>query len=129
MKQNELSKYFEVYSKIEDASKRDKYYNDVIIPILNGENAGQFTDTLKAMKAEAKTLKENFLFMDIMDGINLAYVAERYFGKSRSWLYHRIKGSVVNGKPVHFKDEEIEKLQQAFNDMSKKLQSLSGSLN
>ncbi|MDR1718196.1 MAG: DUF5053 domain-containing protein [Prevotella sp.] len=128
MKQNELSNHFEAYSRIEDASERDRYYNEVILPVLNSEDAGQFSDTLEAMKSEAGTLKDNLLFMDITEGINLSYIAEHYFGKSKSWLYHRIKGSVVNGKPVYFKDEELMKLQQAFDDMSKKLQRLSISL-
>ncbi|MDR1344886.1 MAG: DUF5053 domain-containing protein [Tannerellaceae bacterium] len=128
MKQNELSTHFEAYSKIADASKRNRYYDEIILPLLNNEDAGQFSDTLEAMKSETKTLKDNILFMEITKGINLSYIAEHYFGKSKSWLYHRIKGSVVNGRPVRFKDEELVNLQQAFDDMSKKLQRLSISL-
>lgn len=128
MKQNELSKHFDVYSKIENKDERDKYYNEVILPILNNEDASQFTDTLVSLKLEAKSLKENLLFQESIEGINLAYIAEHYFGKSKSWLYHRVKGNIVNGKPAQFKDDELIKFREALQDMSKKLQELSISL-
>ncbi|MDR3062484.1 MAG: DUF5053 domain-containing protein [Dysgonamonadaceae bacterium] len=51
-----------------------------------------------------------------------------YFNKSDAWLYQRINGNVVNGKPAYFTHQEIEKLKFALNDISKKLSSLSISL-
>lgn len=38
--------------------------------------------------------------------INLAYIARHYFGKTRQWLYQRLKGQTVNGKPASFTPEE-----------------------
>jgi len=128
MKQDELKKHFDNYSKLKTKDERDEYYIQNILPILNNENASEFTDTLESMKSEAKALKDNIIFQDVMNGINLAYIAEHYFGKSKSWLYHRIKGSTINGKRVYFNDVELLKLQDAFEDMSKKLQTLSISL-
>lgn len=128
MKQTELKKHFDAYAQIKTKAERDKYYIENILPILNNENAEEFTDTLLGIKSEAKALKDNILFQDVMNGINLAYIAEHYFGKSKSWLYHRIKGSTINGKRVYFDDIELMKLQDAFDDMGKKLQQLSNSL-
>lgn len=38
--------------------------------------------------------------------INLAYIARHYFGKTRQWLYQRLKGQIVNGKPASFTPSE-----------------------
>ena len=54
--------------------------------------------------------------------------SKAYFGKTRSWLAHKLHGDLVNGKPSHFTDEELKTLKEALGDMSKKLGSLSVSL-
>ena len=38
--------------------------------------------------------------------VNLAYIARHYFGKTRQWLYQRLKGQLVNGKPATFTEAE-----------------------
>ena len=40
---------------------------------------------------------------DVYEDINWAYLAQNYFGKSRSWLYHKFSGR-NNGKPDDFSD-------------------------
>ena len=42
--------------------------------------------------------------------INLSAVARRCFGKSRTWLYQRINGNRVNGKPAYFTRAERKQL-------------------
>lgn len=54
-------------------------------------------------------------------GMNLAYIAEHYFGKSRSWLSQRINGNIVNGKPCGFTEDELVIFRKALRDMSHKL--------
>lgn len=51
-----------------------------------------------------------------------------YFGKSRSWLAHKLNGNTVNGKAAQFSDEELSTLKSALSDMSQKLGSMSVSL-
>ena len=58
---------------------------------------------------------------DILPCISLAYIAETYFKKSRQWLYQRVNGLLVNGKPARFTPEEIETLNFALQDMGKRL--------
>ena len=60
--------------------------------------------------------------------ISMAYIAKTYFGKSRSWLAHKINGNVVNGKVATFTDEERGTFKHALADMSQKLGSLGVSL-
>lgn len=42
--------------------------------------------------------------------INLSSVARNCFGKSRTWLYQRINGNKVNGKPAYFTRDERKQL-------------------
>jgi hypothetical protein len=56
---------------------------------------------------------------EISKYISLSSVASHYFGKSKEWLYQRIKGYNVNGKPAEFTPDEIRKLSTAFEDISR----------
>lgn len=49
--------------------------------------------------------------------INLAYIARHYFGKTRQWLYQRLKGQLVNGKPASFTPDEEVKFKNALNEI------------
>ena len=55
---------------------------------------------------------------EIPEVISLSYIAKKYFGRSRNWLYQRINGYLVNGKPARFTDEERKKFVAAINDIS-----------
>ncbi|MDE6126245.1 MAG: DUF5053 domain-containing protein [Muribaculaceae bacterium] len=76
------------------------------------------TDSLRA-DIENHTLHQRM--GSLTDVINLAYIAEHYFGKSRQWLYQRLKGQVVNGKPAAFKPQEEETFKAALNDIGLKI--------
>ena len=65
---------------------------------------------------------------EIPEVISLSYIAKKYFGKSRNWLYQRINGYLVNGKPARFTDEERNKFVAAINDISDMLKKTSLSL-
>jgi hypothetical protein len=49
----------------------------------------------------------------------ISKIAKEYFGKTSGWLYHRLKGTLINGKPVKFTDEQKNKLADAFEELSK----------
>lgn len=57
----------------------------------------------------------------ILPCISLAYIAETYFKKSRHWLYQRVNGLHVNGKPAKFSAQEIETLNYALRDIGERL--------
>ncbi len=57
--------------------------------------------------------------------VSLKYIAEHYFGKSSAWLSQRVNGNPIRGKVYFLKDSEIETLNFAIHDISKKLGSLS----
>jgi uncharacterized protein YaaR (DUF327 family) len=50
--------------------------------------------------------------------ISMAYISKAFFGKSRQWLNNRIKGNQVNGKPVEFTKEELDRFSSALLQLS-----------
>lgn len=62
---------------------------------------------------------------EITDMVSMAYIAKVYFGKSRSWLAHKMNGNIVNGKTSQFSPDELAILRTALQDMSKKFGALS----
>lgn len=61
----------------------------------------------------------------IPDMVSMSYIASHYFGKSRTWLYQRINGNIIHGKPAQFTKDELEKLNDALKDIGQELGSVS----
>lgn len=55
----------------------------------------------------------------------MSYIARTYFGKSSAWLQQRIYGYKVRGKVYTLSEKDIETLNFALQDISKKIGSLS----
>lgn len=53
--------------------------------------------------------------------VNLAYIARHYFGKTRQWLYQRLKGQLVNGKPAAFTQTEEATFIKALHEIGLRL--------
>ncbi|MYM13711.1 DUF5053 domain-containing protein [Muribaculum intestinale] len=53
--------------------------------------------------------------------VNLAYIARHYFGKTRQWLYQRLKGQIVNGKPAAFTESEEATFIKALHEIGLQL--------
>lgn len=53
--------------------------------------------------------------------VNLAYIARHYFGKTRQWLYQRLKGQLVNGKPAMFTKTEEATFFKALHEIGLQL--------
>jgi hypothetical protein len=83
-----------------------------------------------AEKGAQKTLEvaDQFIKMvklqEVSKIISLAYIADKYFGKSRYWLHNKIK-NIINGKSVYFTDSEKLQLQKALQDISEILKDTS----
>lgn len=54
---------------------------------------------------------------DVYEEVNWAYLAKNYFGKSRSWLYHKFSGR-NNGTNDDFNDIDRDKLRNALQDIA-----------
>lgn len=79
----------------------------------------------KTTEEKVKELTMAEKFGEITDMVSMAYIAKAYFGKSRSWLAHKMNGDVVNGKTSKFTSDELATLKNALQDMSQKFGSLS----
>lgn len=91
-----------------------------------------FLASAKHTLSEAKELKKEIDTRIQLDGIenylSLSRIAEDYFGKSRSWLYQRINGLLVNGKPAQFTPEEQKKFADALLDISNRAKNIALSI-
>ena len=55
---------------------------------------------------------------ELPEAISFSYIAKKYFGKSRNWLYQRINGNIVNGKKARFTDNELQTFLNVLKDVS-----------
>lgn len=76
----------------------------------------------RMMEAESEHIRQQL--GDVPDILSMSYIAKNYFGKSRTWLYQRINGNNVNGKPAYFTRSERMQLQEALHDIGKKLSAI-----
>lgn len=58
---------------------------------------------------------------DLLVAISWADLSRTYFGKSSSWLYHKMDGRDGNGKPTDFTPEEAQQLKGALVDLSDRI--------
>lgn len=65
---------------------------------------------------------------DIMKVLKVSYIAERFFGKSRSWLCHKLNHDIMNGKPDDFTPDERKKLKDALDTIAYEIQILSDNM-
>lgn len=65
---------------------------------------------------------------DIALMVKWANVSKEYFGKSSSWIYQRISGYDVNGKPARFTPEETERLREALHDIARRIDTVADSI-
>lgn len=57
---------------------------------------------------------------DVYEEVNWAYLAKNYFGKSRSWLYHKFDGR-NNGAADDFSDMDRGRLRDALRDIAARI--------
>ena len=60
------------------------------------------------------------ILADVYEEVNWAYLAKNYFGKSRSWLYHKFDG-MNNGVADDFSESDREKLKLALFDIADRI--------
>lgn len=70
--------------------------------------------------AKNQTTAVRDVLSDVYEEVNWAYLAKNYFGKSRSWLYHKFAG-VNNGKEDDFNDIDRERLRDALTDVAQRI--------
>lgn len=71
------------------------------------------------IQKETQSMRQKL--QDLLVAISWADLSRTYFGKSSSWLYHKMDGRDGNGKPTTFTPEEAERLKGALVDLSDRI--------
>lgn len=58
---------------------------------------------------------------ELMQALNMSYIAREFFHKDRSWLAQRLNGNIVNGKPSAFTEEELKTFRSALINIQNRL--------
>jgi hypothetical protein len=69
-----------------------------------------------------------YLPVRLRSPIFLKKVAERFFGRSRSWITHKLNHDLKNGKPDDFTEAERAKLKDALDTIAYEIQILSDNM-
>lgn len=110
------------YTKVKEISSR--YNSDEDKKTI----ADFISEQLQSVDEKLDVLEEKAIkaqLQEISEIISLSWIAKKYFGKTKNWLYQRINENIVNGKPCRFTNEEIEIFNHALKDISQKIGSLS----
>lgn len=67
-----------------------------------------------------KKMTARQVLADVYEEVNWAYLAKNYFGKSRSWLYHKFSG-MNNGVADDFSDVDRNTLKSALYDIASRV--------
>lgn len=76
-------------------------------------------ETIITKPQESLTMRQKLY--DLLVAISWADLSRTYFGKSSSWLYHKMDGRDGNGKPTTFTLEEAQQLKGALVDLSERI--------
>ena len=75
--------------------------------------------TMTLKETQVGTIKAEL--EDILLSISWSELSKTYFGKSNSWLYHKLDGIDGNKKPTDFSEEEKYILKGALVDLSERI--------
>lgn len=74
---------------------------------------------------DAEDLIESVNLGNVSSMISVSYIAQHYFGKTRQWLYQRLNGNIVHGKPAQFTEAEKVQLKNALLDIGEQIKETS----
>jgi len=125
--QNELKdavKYMDTDPKVfarEIKKVLDKYPNER--ERINDFLSKHTEQAIKEADEQMEYLKIKIQLEPIYKKINLAYIAERYFKKSKQWLSQRLNNNIVKGRRVSFTKEEVEIFNNALKEYGNEIAS------
>lgn len=110
----------------------DKLFNEVRELATTSEErreAGLYLREQMRMRRKRSDIDIKKIVREAQDVVSLSYIAKQYFNKDRSWLYQRINGTLVNGKPTAFTEQELTILANSLKNIGLKLSEISKSIN
>lgn len=85
----------------------------------------ELTQIDKRVDSIEQTLTIRQQMKEVAELIPIAYIAKKYFGRSRSWLYQRVNGYPVRGRIYTLNKKEMEIFNRALREIGNKIGSLS----
>lgn len=120
----------EVVANMGNQELSDKLMAEAFALALTPEDkkeAGQYL--VQAMnKRKRPDVEVRNMLGEMADALSLSYLAKRYFERDKTWLYHRLNNSNVNGKPASFSQQELIILADSLKDLSSKLSDISSNI-
>ncbi|MDE7426885.1 MAG: DUF5053 domain-containing protein [Muribaculaceae bacterium] len=98
------------------STQGQRYANEILERLRNGRHLRPGKQILD-LKSE-----------DILKILNVSYLADCLFGRSRSWLCRRLNHDIVQSKREVFTTEERDTLKKALDTIAYEIQKLSNSL-
>lgn len=83
--------------------------------------AQAFMASARQTLKDAKALRIKEQLGELTQIVSMSYIAKNYFNKTKSWFSQRLNEHTVNGKTVRFSQEELQTLEDAMIDISKKI--------
>lgn len=108
----------EEYRKATNPQKKEEF-KAMIKQLIKEQTQDEMISSIEAIDDRISDLKRIVELGDIVDMVSMSYIAKRYFNKSRSWLYQRLNGNVIHGKPAQLTEAERKTLAYALEDMSR----------
>ena len=121
---SEMEKEFEEFKKLKTVEEK-KAFQERRKANFENKTTAEKSEYIAASKVGLKStverseeIIEKIELGEVANIVSVSYIAQKYFGRTRHWLYQRLNGSLVNGKPARFTAEEKKKLQEALQDIS-----------
>jgi hypothetical protein len=95
-------------------------YSEADKELVRKEFSQSWGEKLEEAEETLKKIDIAIEIIEISKYVSLSRISKDYFGKSREWLYQRIKGYKVNGKQAQFTSDDKKKLSMALQDISRK---------
>jgi len=118
---------FEQLKELELKAKTKKELNSIQIEFDHLATADPegfedaFIESAKHTLKAVKQLKIKEQIQEMQEIVSMSFIAKTYFNKTKSWMSQRVNELNVNGKPAKFTPEEINTLNEAFKDISRKV--------
>ena len=106
---------------------RDKYTTEEDKRIMTEYMDSRLDEVERLMnelEEEADRLTAKEQLGELYDILPLAYIAEKYFKRSRGWLYQKLNGYKVNGKTCSLNESEKETFNLAIREIGARMGSM-----
>jgi len=110
--EKEISMQFSALSETEKEAVRAEFWKS-------------FDEKIEETKEFLNEVDLKIEMLEISKFISLSQISKTYFGKTRTWLYQRLYGYKVNGKPAQFTPTERQTLANALKDIAQMAQNTS----